>query len=139
MRKLRSPAVLLAAVALLAGCQDDVLGPDMEAVAGTYTATEFRITTTSGAEDILTMGGHITISLASDGTTTGSIFVPAFDGDAEVSESLDGTWSLAGRTVEFSHAVDTFLRDMSFRYTDAGTLVGDELFTDGLVEVVLTP
>lgn len=138
MRKLRAPVVLLAAFALLAGCQDDVLGPDMETVAGTYTATEFRITTTSGAEDILAMGGHITLTLGSDGNTTGSIFVPAFAGDAELSASLDGTWSLSGRTVEFSQDADTFLRDMSFRYTDAGELVGDELFAGGLVEVVLT-
>lgn len=30
------------------------------------------------------------------------------------------------------------MRDMSFRYTEPGILTGDEVFSGGLVEVVLT-
>ncbi len=137
MWKVNTLVAVLSIPLLIAGCEDDVLGPDMQSVAGTYTATEFTITTGSGAEDLLTMGGSIVVTLAADGTTSGSVFVPSVGGAGELDASLDGTWQLAGRTITFSHAADTFLRDMTFRYTDQGTITGDEVFANALIEVVL--
>lgn len=137
MKMLRSIAVL-AALLVSTGCDDDPTGPDVETVAGTYTATEFRIGTGSGSQDLLALGGSIDITLNVNGTTTGTLYVPAFGGDEELDASLTGTWSLDGRTVTFEQGADTFVRDMSFRYTEPGILTGDELFAGGLVEVVLT-
>ena len=100
MRMLRATAVLTALL-LSIGCEDDPTGPAVETVAGTYTATQFRITTGSNSQDVLTMGGSISVTLNVNGTTTGTLHVPAIGADEELEESLTGTWSLDGRTVTF--------------------------------------
>jgi hypothetical protein len=133
MNRFLSTVVLLT----MAGCGS---GTDVELtmadVAGSYEAT--TLTTTSGSTtDHLAQGSEIAIVLMENGTTTGRMFIVGGDEDGgDYDVDLTGTWSLSGRTVEFSHDADTFLRDMPFAYSD-GRLSGTAVFGTE-VEAVLT-
>jgi len=67
----------LAAVAL-AGCggDDNPFSPTVANVAGTYNATQFTATNSSGAVNLLSLGATVHVVLNPDGTTTGHLFVP---------------------------------------------------------------
>jgi hypothetical protein len=62
---------------------------------------------------------------------------PAVTGEGDFDADLAGTWTRSGSIVEFSHAADTFVRDMPFTMQGA-TLVGDRTFGDVRIRVTLT-
>ncbi|HEX2167359.1 MAG TPA: hypothetical protein VHG09_09040, partial [Longimicrobiales bacterium] len=69
--------------------------------------------------DFLAAGATLDITLNSDGTTTGTFFVP--DGDEEGGDVLDdltGTWTLDDNEVEFDHTADTFITDVTWTYAN---------------------
>ncbi len=140
MKTLRSLSMVIAMAAgtTLAGCDaDEILGPDREEVAGTYTATQFSITTGSGSEDLLDLGGSVTLTLDADGTSTGTFASPAIGGDPAFVADLEGTWDITiGGFIQLEHDDDTVLRDVLFEY-DNGELVASEVFTSGVVDIVL--
>jgi hypothetical protein len=128
MRTRLTGAVALGLVVALAGCGDDSFSPNVENVAGAYSATTFTLTTSSGTIDLLAIGSEISITLESDGTTTGSLFIPDLgEGGSDVEGDLTGTWTLSGSTVTFDQpGADTFIRDIEFtaerdRLTSEGT------------------
>lgn len=128
---------ILAVLALAGGCDSGTdVDLTMADVAGTYVAT--TLTSTDGATtDHLAEGSEITIVLSEAGTTTGRMFIVGGEEDgSDYDVDLTGTWSLDGTTVEFSHAADTFLRDMPFTYS-GGRLSGTATFGVA-VEAVLT-
>jgi hypothetical protein len=139
---------LITAALTLTACGSDTVGPDaqaaMQKVAGHYVASEgygaLSFTTTASGETIdwLAAGGSLEIDLAADGTTTGRVFVPGADEDGGDWEAdLKGSWTLSGgSTVRFSHAADTFVRDMPFTVKD-GRLEGDRTFDETRIHVVL--
>jgi len=138
------PAPLAAALLLIA-CGDDPAEPrlTMTMVAGEYVAEQtlgaITFTTTEGGETIdwLERGASLTITLATDGTTEGRLFVPGMDEDGgDFDADLTGAWTLVGDTVRFSHAADTFVRDMPFVVRD-GRLEGDRTFGGTRIRVVL--
>ncbi len=146
IRTLRSPVpVTLATVLLLIACGDDPTEPrlTMDLVAGDYVAEDefgaMTFTTTEDGQtvDWLAGGASLTIQLARDGSTEGRLFVPGADEDgSDFDADLAGTWTLVGDTVRFSHAADTFVRDMPFAVQD-GRLEGDRVFGDTRIRVVL--
>jgi hypothetical protein len=107
----------LAAVAL-AGCggNDNPFSPTVANVAGTYNATLFTATDSTGAKlNLLSLGATVHVVLNPDGTTTGHIFVPDVgQEDGPLDADLTGTWTLSGSTVTFSQTADTFIRDVEF-------------------------
>ena len=106
----------LAAVAL-AGCggDDDPFSPTVANVAGTYNATLFTATNSTGTLNLLSLGATVHVVLNPDGTTTGHLFVPDIgQEDGELDADLTGTWTLTGSTVTFSQTADTFIRDVEF-------------------------
>jgi hypothetical protein len=143
MRKCRefiwrlSPRILSAFFALaLAGCDDDPTAP--AAPTGAYEATNWTGTSGGTTTDILAAGGSFTITLTSQGTTTGHLFIPAsVTGEGDFNSDLTGTWTQSGSVVEFSHTADTFVRDMPFTIQGA-SLVGDRTFGDLRIRVTLT-
>jgi hypothetical protein len=62
---------------LLLACGSDSTGPTIASVAGTYTATTFTATRSTGTTDLLAGGATVTATLNPNGTTTGSLHVPA--------------------------------------------------------------
>ena len=106
----------LAAVAL-AGCggDDNPFSPTVANVAGTYNATLFTATNSTGTLNLLSLGATVHVVLNPDGTTTGHLFVPDLgQEDGELDADLTGTWTLSGSTVTFSQTADTFIRDVEF-------------------------
>ena len=107
----------LAAV-VLAGCggdDDNGFSPSVATVSGTYNASQFTATNSSGTFNLLSLGATVHVVLNPDGTTTGHLFVPDIgQEDGELDADLTGTWTLTGSTVTFSQTADTFIRDVEF-------------------------
>jgi hypothetical protein len=121
------------------GCgDDDSFSPTVETVAGSYTATTFTVSSVVGNINLLAGGATVTMNLASDGTTTGRLFVPGGDEDgSDLDRDLTGTWSLTGSTVTFEQTADSFIPDVEF-IASANRLTGEDTFDGGTVRLVLT-
>ena len=125
-----------AAVVLLA-CGDDPFAPTVENMAGSYGATTFTTTNSGTTTNHLAAGASFTLTLAADGTTTGRLFVPGGDeGGGDFDADLAGTWTLTGKTIEFAHTADTFVRDMPFT-AERNSLRGTATFSGTTIRVVL--
>ncbi len=134
MRNLVIQAVFAGNLLLAAGCSDTI-GP--ESLAGTYVATEFTLAgEVSG--DVLAAGGSLSIPLNADGTTSGSVFVPAALNDGEdFTASLAGTFTVTDGSITFTQDVDTFVRDITWE-VDGTRLRGAGTFSGVTITVVLT-
>ena len=129
-----SRAFIVVGTFLAVGCSDPITP---ESIAGTYTATTFTL---SGevTEDVLATGGTLTITFNADGTTSGSLFVPAA---SEASEDVDlvvdmaGTFSLSDGSISLTQTGDSFVRVLDW------TVEGDQIHgtrTNGGVTVTIT-
>jgi hypothetical protein len=106
-------------------------------VAGDYVATRLVTTTAGVSTDQLAAGAAITLTLRTNGTTSGTIFAPGGGEDGgDFEADLEGTWTLRGDTVQLAHEADTFLRDMPL-IASGKELRGDETFGDTRVELAL--
>ena len=134
-----APAI---AILLLIGCDDPVtpVTPVTAAsLAGTYSATTFTVTPPGQSLiDVLAAGGSLNITLNANGSTTGTLFVPAAaSGSGDVTESMTGTFTISGSTVDFTQTADTFVKDMPFTIS-GNTLRGNETYAGAVVVLVLT-
>lgn len=112
---------LLALSACLSGCGSDTPSQP-SALAGTYTATVFRVTPTGQATiDVLAQGGSLSITIASDNAASGTLSLPASVAGTPFTASMTGTAVQTGGTVRFEQTADTFVRDLTF------TIVGNTL------------
>lgn len=137
MRSIRRAARGAGLIAVLAtfGCEDSS-GPVRGS--GSYEATSFVITPTGGSpSDQIAAGSTVDLVLHSNGTTSGHMHVAAFDGDPAFDFDLTGTWTINGSTVIVDTDDDTFFRDTELTLDDE-TLVGDETFASGRVQITLT-
>lgn len=82
---------------------------------GVYSATEFTTTANGITVDQLANGVTLTITLATDGHTSGSLSVPAAGGDPV---DLAGRWTRTGSNITFQHPLQTFLDVLTFDLTD---------------------
>lgn len=145
-RRMGAPAFLCTLAVLVAGCGGNGTGPDeieRSDVVGGYEATTFETTDDGQTTDQLAEGAELTVTLNSDGTTAGNLFVPggAEDG-GDLDASLAGTWTFDANSnaVEFVQSADTFVRDMTFTATREGESVqleGEESFGGPTITVVL--
>ena len=103
------------------GCGSD--SPSQPAsIAGTYTATVFRVTPTGQPTiDVLAQGGSLSITIAADNTASGTLSIPASVAGTPFTASMTGTVVQTGSTVRFEQTADTFVRDLTF------TVVGNTL------------
>lgn len=132
MRPRFSRFITLVAVAATFACGGEVAAPTTPAVVGTYTATTFTLTRDGTTLDELAEGVSLTITLAPDGTTSGSLDVPELP-----PISMAGTWSVKGDTVTFSQPVETFVRATPWRVTP-GQLEGERGSERLTLRVILT-
>lgn len=137
MRWLRLPKVALSWALALTACGDS-FSPTTETVAGSYTASSFTVTSLAGTSDLLASGATASVNLASDGTTTGRLFVPGGSENGEdLDEDLTGTWTLSGSTVTFNQTADTFIRDVEFTAT-RNRLSSEGTFGEFTIRLVLS-
>lgn len=133
MKLNRLPSSLFALLILGSACDST----DPSPIAGTWVATSFVVTETGEAPiDVLAEGGDLTITIASNNSTTGTLTVPgSLTNGADQSFSMSGTAIISGNTVDFEQSADTFVRDMTWQ------IVGDELhgtFSNAGVSVAIT-
>lgn len=130
-----------ALVVLLVACDNDPAAPSLalvDDVAGTYHATTFATQEAGVTTDRLAEGASITLTLNTQLTTAGRLFVPGGNEDgSDFDADLTGTWTLTGRTVGLEHSADTFLRDMSL-VAEGTRLTGQATFGGVTVRVELS-
>jgi hypothetical protein len=130
---------ILLGLAVLAACGDS--NSPNESVAGTYHATELVFTPTGEPPvDILAEGGSIDLVLTPQGTTTGTLVIPAVfteDGLEDEVISLDGTYTRTGNTLRFQGGGDSFITDVVWAVGN-GTLTATNTLPGATLEATLT-
>jgi hypothetical protein len=128
--------IVLAGLTLAAACGDS-FSPTMQNVAGIYTVTSLKMTTSGATTDELAIGATLKLELRDYGSVFGTLFVPGGgDGGGDLWASMAGTWNLGGDQVVFTQSADTFVGDMLFRATE-DQLRGDGVFRGTRVQVTL--
>jgi hypothetical protein len=133
-------APILIGIAVLAACGGDSTAPN-STLAGTYVATQFVTTGTSGQTNQILAGSTVSVNLASNGSVSGHLHLAATNANPVVEEDLAGTWTQTGNTVTFAQAADTFFNNMTFDVVSNGAvwqLVGDQGFSGTRVQITLT-
>lgn len=130
---------LLGVAALVSCTVGDPFAPSVDNMAGAYTAGRLVTADSSGVIDWLAAGGTLTLTLSSDGSMSGRLFLPgggASGGDLDA--DMAGDWLLIGHTVSFGQVAQTFVRELDF-VAARDRLAADRYFGDSLrVIVVLT-
>ena len=130
----------LPAIVLACGGSDE---PSDTPIAGTYAATFFQTTGSSGQRNEIDAGSTLTITLAANGTTTGHLHVAASGSSPVFDADMAGTWTATeNHIVTFTQSADTFVRNMEFTWASdiqgLSTLAGDKGFPGGRVQITLT-
>ncbi|MEP6550544.1 MAG: hypothetical protein ABJB95_05140, partial [Gemmatimonadales bacterium] len=130
---IKSRALFLTAFpAVLFACGDST-SPQLSVV-GSYEAVVFATTPSGGTpRDELQAGSTFTITLNSDGSTSGHLFVAANGTTPALNADMAGTWTRNGNSVSFTQTADTFVRNMTFAVqrvdTNVAVLLGDKVFS----------
>jgi hypothetical protein len=133
-------APILISIAALVACGGDSTAPSSTLI-GTYVATQFVTTGTSGQTNQILAGSTVSVHLASNGSVSGQLHLVATNANPAFDADLAGTWTQTGNTVTFAQAADTFFRDMTFDVVSNGSvwqLVGDQGFSGTRVQITLT-
>jgi hypothetical protein len=130
--------ILLGIAAILA-CADST-SPGTSAV-GSYRAIILVTTDNTGPTNQLMLGGALNMNLASNGTTSGHLYIAASGAQPVLDADMAGTWTQNGDTIDFTQTADTFVRDMSFTIqrisTSVWALVGDQVFAGTRINLTL--
>jgi len=134
--------ILLLGIVLGAAACGSSSGPTAGAAAGSYTATSFTTTGTSGQRNEILAGSTVQINLAADGATSGHLHVAGTGGGAAFDADMAGTWTQNGSVVRFTQSADTFVRNMDFIWgpnaSGVASLTGDNVFSGTRVQIILT-
>lgn len=111
----RLDLMCVATIAALA-CGDSPTEPPAS-VSGSYTAVKLTVETGGDVVDMLAEGTELSLVLASDGTTSGTLVIPAAYSESGLEETLalDGTYEYDRNgmaSVRFEMEADTFIRDI---------------------------
>jgi hypothetical protein len=144
MKRLMKLSPIVVGIAAMIACGSDSTAPPSGlALVGTFNAVEFTTTGSSGQTNQLLAGATLTITLASDHTTSGHLHVPASPSTGPTFDSdLPGTWAQSGNSVDFTQPnSDTFVEDMTFTAVPASStlwdLIGDGTFSGTAIHVTL--
>ncbi|HET7109357.1 MAG TPA: hypothetical protein VFI41_00680 [Gemmatimonadales bacterium] len=104
----RRSAALAIALFLVACGDDDSFNPTVEQVSGSYSASSFTLTSSSGIVDLLSSGASVQVTLTSHGATAGRLLLPGTgtegDHDEDLTaarDELTGTRLLGGETLRW--------------------------------------
>jgi hypothetical protein len=126
-RLLMKGAPILLGIAALVACGGDSTAPNSTLV-GSYVATQFVTTGSSGQTNQLLAGSSLLLHLGADGSVSGQLHLAASNGNPVVDADMAGTWAQSGNTLAFAQSADTFVRNMTFAIVANGSLwelVGD--------------
>ncbi|MGK7310939.1 MAG: hypothetical protein ACN0LA_01765 [Candidatus Longimicrobiales bacterium M2_2A_002] len=140
MKFLRTASVLVLAVFAAAACDDDddATGLVVSDLSGNWNVTQFEYTdngNTAFSVDVITdLGGTVTLNVASDGSFTGTIEVPA----AQTGQvPMAGTFTISGGTLNIDFtgqaSMAGLVSDIAAAYTLSGntlTLTNDDVNYD---------
>ena len=136
MRGSLGTTFLALSLSVAVGCSNP-LTP--ESIAGTYRASTFALS--GGAtEDVLALGGSLTITFSAGGTTSGSLFVPAasFDsGGVDFTADMAGTFVLENDSITLTQAAESFVREITWT-VDGNRISGTGTFSGVTVTIVLS-
>ena len=137
-----SHALLLVALpALLLACGGSN-EPSSSPYAGSYVATSWTTTGTSGQQHPLVNGSTLQIALAENGTTSGHLHFAASGATPALDADMVGTWRANGTTIDFTQAADSFVRDMLFTagsdVQGATILTASQTFSGTVIDITLT-
>jgi len=131
----RSAAFALAL--FLASCGDDNgFSPTVTNVSGSYSASSFTVTSSSGVVDLLASGAAVQVTLTADGVTTGRLLLPGDDTNADYDEDLTGIWTLTGAKVMLSPRGASLLRFAEFTAAP-DRLTGERILSGQTLRLVL--
>jgi hypothetical protein len=137
---LRNGSIFFVASALIAcGGSDSTAPPSV--LVGSYNAVQFVTTGSSGQTNQILAGSTLSINLNPNGSTTGHLHVAASGGNSAFDADMAGTWTQTGNSVTFSQVADSFVRNMTWVVTAAGSsweLVGDQVFSGTRTQVTLS-
>ena len=122
-----------------AGCggSDPIVLPNVD-ITGNYVATRFIVTPTGKpAIDVLQRGGSLTIAIAADKSTSGTLSVPQDVIGSSVTASMAGIAQQNGHAVKFQQSADTFVRQVGW-LAGGGTIATDVNDGSARIEVMLT-
>ena len=108
---------------------------------GNFMATQWVTTGGFGQTDQILAGSTLTITLNSNGSTSGHIHLVGSGNNPSLEADMVGTWNLNGSTVTFSQNADTFVRDTPFSVVASGAkwaLEGDQTFQGTRIQLTLT-
>ena len=127
-------------IAAIVACGGDSTGPP-SALVGSYNAVQFVTTGSSGQTNQILAGSTLSINLMPNASTTGHLHVAALGGNPAFDADMAWTWTQTGNSVTFSQAADSFVRNMNWVVTAAGSsweLVGDQVFSGTRTQVTLS-
>ena len=113
-------APIFLGIAAIVACGSDSTSPS--AVVGSYTATQFTTSGTSGQTNQILAGSTLNLTLASGGGVTGHLHIAASGADPVFDADMAGTWAQSGNTITFAQSADTFVRNMTFALVANGNL-----------------
>jgi len=134
---IRTVPIFLGLAAIIA-CGSDSTSPPSEVV-GSYTATQFTTTGSSGQTNQLLAGSTLHVTLASGGGVSGQLHMVATSSNPLFDRDMAGTWTRTGNTIDFHQDADTFIRNMPFTIEANGDLVGARSFSGTAIAVTLSP
>lgn len=143
-RSIRRSTVMLAALvglgsAAACGGSDSVPTTTTPSITGTYQATVFQVTPIGQPMiDVLARGGTLSLVIAADNSTTGSISLPPSILGSPFSANLTGTAVQTGNTVQFQQTDDTFVRDLTFTVVGTTLEARNQSAGIGTFTIVLT-
>jgi hypothetical protein len=140
MRSSPTNALRLLAASLIAVASACGSSTDSNPIAGSYTATTFLVTPTGqSAMNILTQGGSLTIAIANDNSTTGTLFIPASaNAGTAFTASMAGTAVQTGSTVHFTQSADSFVRNLTFSVGDGVLQVTNQTAGSATFTIVMS-
>jgi hypothetical protein len=132
---MRTAPIFLGIAAIIA-CGSDSTPPSV--VVGSYTATQFTTTGSSGQTNQILAGSTLNLTLASGGGVTGHLHIAASGADPVFDADMAGTWARTGNTIDFDGNADTFVKDMPFTIEANGDLVGAGTFAGTAIALTLS-
>ena len=137
--RLRRLAFISAAVVSTAGCSggEAIVLPTID-ITGNYVATYFHVTPTGKPTiDVLARGGSLTMTIAANKATSGTLIIPQDVFGSAQNLSMAGTVVQNGHSVQFVQSVDSFVRQLGW-LAGGGTIATDVNDGSARVEVLLT-
>jgi hypothetical protein len=141
VRRSHSAFAAFTALVLLGACggSDAPTTTTPPSIVGSYKATVFQVTPAGQPMiDVLAKGGTLSMVIAADNSTSGSLSLPPSILGSPFSATLTGTAVQTGNTVKFQQTADTFIRDLTFTVNGTALEAKNQTAGVGVFTVVLT-